>query len=157
MGDIRGRQKYRHTGEGRYPVSENHCFGFAEALFSAPDARHYFLLSCQKKVSKENARPQRRPAFAGCSALLSRNGRAAELGAAPLRQSSPFFPLRLALLDDAKGKLKTDRVITAMRIKLRSVFSPLVKRRATECGRGVVGEDCLRAVGPSSAAARPYE
>ena len=29
---------------------------------SAPDARHYFLLSCQKKVSKENARPQRRPA-----------------------------------------------------------------------------------------------
>ena len=73
------------------------------ALGSAPDARAYFLFSCKKKVAKEKSPPQRRPAFAEVSALLSRNGRAAELGALPLRQSSPFFPLRLALLDDAKG------------------------------------------------------
>ncbi|MBP7523462.1 MAG: hypothetical protein KA779_01725, partial [Propionivibrio sp.] len=33
--------------------------GVSEVLFSAPDARHYFLLSCQKKVSKEKSRPQR--------------------------------------------------------------------------------------------------
>ena len=72
-------------------------------LGSAPDARAYFFLSCQEEVAKKKARPPRRPAFAGFSALLSRNGRAAELGAMPLRQSSPFFPLRLALLDDAKG------------------------------------------------------
>ena len=47
------------------------CVEFVDALFSAPDARHYFLLSCQKKVSKEKSRPQRRPATPGalrCSA-----------------------------------------------------------------------------------------
>ncbi len=40
-------------------------------LGSAPDARAYFLFSCKKKVAKENARPQRRPATPGalrCSA-----------------------------------------------------------------------------------------
>ena len=50
------------------------CVGDELRLGSAPDARAYFLFSCKKKVAKENARPQRRPAFAGCSALLSRNG-----------------------------------------------------------------------------------
>ena len=107
-------------------------------LGSAPDARAYFFLSCQEEVAKKKSRPQRRPAFAGCSALLRHNGRAAELGPSVLRQSSPFFPLRLALLDDAKGKLRTDRVATVWRVKLRSVCfsSPLVQRRATEWGRG---------------------
>ena len=71
-----------------------------------------------------------------CAAQPQRG--AAELGAMPLRQSSPFLPLRLALLDDEEGRLKTNRGSIANGVKFRSeCFTlPLVQRRATECGRG---------------------
>ena len=98
---------------------------FADRLGSAPDARAYFPFSCKKKVAKENARPQRRPACAGVSALLSRNGRAAELGFCPSDSPRPSFPLRLALLDDAEGQLKTNRASTANGIgSVRCAFPP---------------------------------
>ena len=48
-----------------------------QPLRSAPDARHDFLLSCQKKVSKEKSRPLRRPATPGtlrCSAATGSCG-----------------------------------------------------------------------------------
>jgi len=123
-----------HTGENRYPVSESNWRCSAGlALCSALPAGILFLVLPRKSSQKEVA-PTASPGYAGCSALLSRNGRAAhpkgtscgaELGAAPLRQSSPFFPLRPALLDDAEDKLKTLRVSTAHhRIRLRSVCAP---------------------------------
>ena len=117
----------------------------AERLGSAPDARAYFLFSCKKKVAKENARPQRRPAFAGCSALLSRNGGLRNSGLCPSDSPRPFFPLRLVLLDDAKGQLKTKRTRSAIRITFRSVLIP-PRAAPSNGGRpGAVGEDCLRA------------
>jgi len=60
-----------------------------------------------------------------------------------LRQSSPFFPLRLALLDDAKGQLTTDRIATVWRMKYRSVCfsspscSAEQRRRAGGSRRGL--------------------
>ena len=120
----------------------------AERLGSAPDARAYFLFSCKKKVAKENARPQRRPAFAGCSALLSRNGGLRNSGLCPSDSPRPFFPLRLVLLDDAKGQLKTKRTRSAIRITFRSVLIP-PRAAPSNGGRpGAVGEDCLRAERP---------
>ena len=127
-------------------------------LGSAPDARAYFFLSCQEEVAKKKSRPQRRPAFAGCSALLRHNGRAAELGPSVLRQSSPFFPLRPALLDDAKGNRKTSRSSTANRFdSVRCAFPPPRAAPSNGGEPGVVGEDCLRGAAPSSAAARLAE
>ena len=124
-------------------------------LGSAPDARAYFFLSCQEEVAKKKSRPQRRPAFAGCSALLRHNGRAAELGPSVLRQSSPFFPLRPALLDDAKGNRKTSRSSTANRFdSVRCAFPPPRAAPSNGGEPGVVGEDCLRGKAPSSAAPR---
>ena len=130
----------------------------SDRLCSAPDARAYFFLSCQEEVAKKKARPQRRPARAGCSALLSRNGRAAELGPTVLRQSSPFFPLRLALLDDAKGQMKTTPISTANGIGSVRCASPPLRAAPSNGGElGAVGEDCLRGKAPSSAAARLAE
>jgi hypothetical protein len=59
--------------------------------------------SCQEKVTKKKARPLRRPAAPGALRCSGATG-AAELAPVGLRQSSPFFPLRPALLDDAEGK-----------------------------------------------------
>ena len=81
-----------------------------------------------------------------CAAQPQRG--AAELGAAPLRQSSPFFPLRLALLDDAKGKRKTERTPSPKRIKLRSVLPPPRAAPSNGVRSGAVGEDCLRGASP---------
>ena len=93
-----------------------------ETPVSAPDARHYFLLSCQKKVSKENARPLRRPATPGALRCSAATGGLRNSGLRPSDSPRPFFPLRLALLDDAKGKLKTDRKAAANGITSRSRF-----------------------------------
>ncbi len=48
--------------------------GVSEALFSAPDARAYFLLLRQKKVAKEKATPGSAPGCARSLALLGRPG-----------------------------------------------------------------------------------
>ena len=109
-----------------------------------PLRRAYFLLSCQKKVAKENARPQRRPASPGALRCSAATGGLRNSGFA-LRQSSPFFPLRLALLDDAEGKLKTAPMSTAGGISFRSVYLPPRAAPSNGGEPGVVGEDCLRA------------
>ncbi len=69
--------------------------GFSEASGSALAARAYFLLLRQKKVAKEKATLGQRPATPGPLRYSVLAG-AAELGATPLRQSSPFIrqPLR---------------------------------------------------------------
>ena len=86
------------------------------ALGSAPDARAYFLFSCKKKVAKENARPQRRPAFAGCSALLSRNGRAAELGLRP-QTVLALFPVAPCAARRRKGLIENHTHINRHQIQ----------------------------------------
>ncbi len=114
-------------------------------LVSAPDARAYFLFSCKKKVAKENARPQRRPAAPGalrCSAAT---------GGCGTRTSGPqtvlaLFPLRLALLDDAKGQMKTTPISTANGTSSVWCGSPPPRAALSNGVRpGAVGEDCLRA------------
>ncbi len=94
-----------------------------DALGSAPDARAYFFLSCQEKVAKKKARPLRRPAFAGVSALLSRNGRAAELGPAALRQSSPCFPVASCAARRRRGQIENQLCIDRQRLQV-SLGSP---------------------------------
>ena len=54
-----------------------------------------------------------------CAAQPQREGCGTR--ASPSDSPRPFFPLRLALLDDAKGRRKTDRVATVWRMKYRSV------------------------------------
>ena len=122
-------------------------------------AGEVLLLVLPRRSTQEESAPTASPGCAGCSALLSRNGRAAhpkgascgaELGATPLRQSSPFFPLRLALLDDAKGQMKTTPISTAIGIdSVRCVFPP-PRAAPSNGGRpGAVGEHCLRGKAPS--------
>ena len=50
-------------------------WGFSEPLFSAPDARAYFLLLRQKKVAKEKATPGYAVGCADSPALLETGGR----------------------------------------------------------------------------------
>ena len=79
-------------------------------LGSAPDARAYFLLSCQKKVAKEKARPQRRPASPGalrCSAAT---------GGCGTRTFGPqtvlaLFPVAPCAARRRKGQVENQRVI----------------------------------------------
>ena len=74
-----------------------------ETLGSAPDARAYFFLSCQEKVAKKKSRPQRRPAAPGALRCSAATGGLRNSGLRPSDSPRPFSPLRLALLDDAKG------------------------------------------------------
>ena len=113
-----------------------------QPLGSAPDARAYFFLSCQEKVAKKKSRPLRRPAIAGSSALLSRNGGCGTRGYAP-QTVLALFPLRLALLDDAEGLRKTIPLSTVRGIRFRSVCfvppscSAEQRRRAGGSRRGL--------------------
>ena len=93
------------------------------ALGSAPDARAYFLFSCKKKVAKENARPLRRPALAGCSALLSRYGRAAELGLRP-QTVLALFPVAPCAARRRKGQIEKHRNFTANAVSDALGFPP---------------------------------
>ena len=82
-------------------------FRFSQALVSAPDARAYFLLLAQKKVAKEKGTPGSAPLRG--SLRYSALAGAAELGAAPLKQSSPFFRQPLRCSAPLKGARKTSR------------------------------------------------
>ena len=102
-------------------------------------------LASPRKSKQKEGDPQ---VGAGCAGPLrySALAGAAELGATPLKQSSPFFPLRLALLDDAKGKMKTSRTSTANRFdSVRCAFPPPRGAPSNGVRPGAVGEDCLRA------------
>ncbi len=61
-----------------------------QPLGSAPDARAYFLLSCQKKVVKEKARPQRRPASPGALRCSAATGGCGTRDFAPQTVLAPF-------------------------------------------------------------------
>lgn len=78
-----------------------------ELLFSAPDARAYFLLLRQKKVAKEKATPRSAPRYAGSLALL--DGPGGWLNS-PLRGSdnaSRRLPDRLRCSAPLRGTPKT--------------------------------------------------
>ena len=79
---------------------------FSQAWGSALMASHFLLLR-QKKVSKEKATPGSAPLRG--SLRYSALAGAAELGAAPLKQSSPFFRQRLRCSAPLKGARKTSR------------------------------------------------
>ena len=68
----------------------------------------FFCLAKRKYPKKTRARCVARLRRVLCAARPQRG--AAELGPLALRQSSPFFPLRPALLDDAEGNGKTERI-----------------------------------------------
>ena len=72
-----------------------------------PCWRAYFLLLRQKKVAKEKATPGSAPLRG--SLRYSALAGAAELGAAPLKQSSPFFRQRLRCSAPLKGARTTSR------------------------------------------------
>jgi len=82
-------------------------FRFSQAKVSALEARAYFLLLRQKKVAKEKATPGSAPLRG--SLRYSALAGAAELGATPLRQSSPFFRQRLRCSAPLKGARTTSR------------------------------------------------
>ena len=66
------------------------CVGDELRLGSAPDARAYFLFSCKKKVAKENARPQRRPAAPGALRCSATTGGLRNSGLRPSDSPRPF-------------------------------------------------------------------
>ena len=82
-------------------------FRFSQALVSAPDARAYFLFDGKKKVAKEKGTPGSAPLRG--SLRYSALAGAAELGATPLKQSSPFFRQPLRCSAPLKGARKTSR------------------------------------------------
>jgi hypothetical protein len=111
----------------------------------------YFFLSCQEEVTKKKARPPRRPAAPGalrCS--VGRGGCATRRYAAQtVLAEIPPSALRCSTTQRAKQK--------AARINHKRQHCCLV---GSPCGApsnagkpGEVGEHCLRAVGPSCAAA----
>jgi hypothetical protein len=99
--------------------------GCALPLCSAPDARHYFLLSCQKKVSKENARPQRRPASPGSLRCSAATGGLRNSGLRPSDSPRPFSRcvLRCSTTQRADRKPSGDRPQMASG-SVRCVFPP---------------------------------
>ncbi len=122
------------------------CVEFVDALFSAPDARHYFLLSCQKKVSKEKSRPQRRPAAPGSLRCSATTGGLRNSGFA-LRQSSPFFPVASCAARRRKGLIENRTHINRMwcQVPFGVLFLPPRAAPSSGVRPGAVGEDCLRA------------
>ena len=118
----------------------------------SPLTGEVLLLVLPRRSTQEESAPAAPPGCAGCSALLGCNGGCATrpYGAQTVLA---LFPLRPALLDDAEGMSRTDRIFFRQRLCSAGV-------RGFPCGApsnagepGVVGEHCLRAVGPSCAAA----
>ena len=144
------------------------CLAWGSALRAS-----YFLLLRQKKVSKEKATPGSASGCARSLALL--DGPGGWQTRLRLRQRQPTAPGPPALLSASQGARKTIPAQAVFRIfaifcavdrnslflspggRQPDVFpGPHVARRATQMRPGVVGEDCLRAAGPSSAAPGPY-
>ena len=128
------------------------------ALGSAPDARAYFLFSCKKKVAKENARPQRRPAAPGALRCSAATG---GCGTRTFGPQTVLAPLSVAscAARRRKGLIENRTHINRMWCQVPFGVLFLPPRAAPSNGGGpwAVGEDCLRGVAPSSAAARPHE
>ncbi len=124
-----------------------------QPLCSAPDARADFLLLRQKKVAKEKATPRYAVGFADSPALLSKPGGCATRGDAPQTVLADFP--RLASVARRCTRGRSNRTVHyRKRLKYRSVFLMPFASSSSAGRNGKRGEDCLRAVGPSSAAPR---
>ena len=119
-------------------------------LGSAPDARAYFLLSCQKKVAKEKARPQRRPASPGALRCSAATGGCGTRGFAP-QTVLALFPVAPCAARRRKGQIEnrssSDRM--ARQTPFGVLFFPPRAAPSNGVGPGVVGEHCLRGEAPS--------
>ena len=115
-------------------------------LGSAPDARAYFLLSCQKKVAKEKARPQRRPASPGALRCSAATGGCGTRGCAPQTVLAPSSVAscaarrRRGLIENRSSNNRL-----AHQIPFGVLFLPPRAAPSNGVGPGAVGEDCLRA------------
>jgi len=125
----------------------------SEALGSAPDARADFLLLRQKKVAKEKATPRYAAGFADSPALLGKPGGSATRGCAPQTVLADFPRLASVARRCTRGISKTSQH-NRRTVKQDSVLL-MPSASSSSAGRnGKEREDCLRAVGPSSAAPR---
>ena len=97
-----------------FSIKHHAASWWGERLCSAPDARHYFLLSCQKKVSKEKSRPPRRPAAPGSLRCSATTGGLRNSGLRPSDSPRPFSRcvLRCSTTQRAGGKPCGDQPTT---------------------------------------------
>ncbi len=117
------------------------CVGDELRLGSAPDARAYFLFSCKKKVAKENARPQRRPAAPGALRCSFATGGCGTRGFAP-QTVLALFPVAPCAARRRKGQIEKHRNFTANAASDALGFPPPScsaeqRRQAGGCRRGL--------------------
>ena len=139
----------RATGEAEDMTPElvDALFSASDTLGSAPDARAYFLFSCKKKVAKENARPQRRPATPGSLRCSAATGGLRNSGLCPSDSPRPFSrcALRCSTTQRADRKPTGDRPPMASGFHVRCALLPPCAAPSNGVRPGAVGEDCLRA------------
>jgi hypothetical protein len=124
-------------------------FGIPHPLFSAPDARAYFLLLRQKKVAKEKATPALRGRLRRLPCATRAAGRLRNSGLRPSDSARrlPPAPLRCSALHegDPENHLNTaDRGRNMETDGDRSVLPPPWKAPSNAGLSGEVGEHCLR-------------
>ena len=105
-----------------------------------------FLLRRQKKGTKEKATPSSAPRLRRGSLRYSPSRAAAQLAPSGLRQCSPNSPGLFALLGAPQGE--NQHRLPWQRIGVQIPWKAL----SNAALGGVLGEHCLRAVGPSCAA-----
>ena len=88
---------------------------------SAPDARHYFLLSCQKKVSKEKAHPLCRPAAPGALRCSVARGGCGTRACGP-QTVLALFPLAPCAARRRRGQLENRLAFSRMLVQSASGF-----------------------------------
>ena len=122
----------------------------SDRLFSAPDARAYFLLSCQKKVAKEKARPMRRPAAPGALRCSVATGGCGTRTFGPQTVLAPF-PVAPCAARRRKGQEEnqTSSDLPRHQSPLGVLYLPPRAAPSNGAGPGAVGEDCLRGKAPS--------
>ncbi|OMG53130.1 hypothetical protein BJN45_12930 [Azonexus hydrophilus] len=116
----------------------------------ALEARLTFFLLRQEESKQRRRRPW---VGAGCAGSLrySKRRAAAELGAAPLKHSSPKAPGIPALLGTSQGARKNSRTRSVCPL-IQDAFRVPMCSAEQRSWRRKKGEDCLRGEAPSSAA-----
>ena len=116
---------------------------------------HSFFWVAKRKKPKKRRPRVTRPALPA-TLRYSASRAAAELGAAPLKQSSPTSPGSLPLLGAARGGRRTERNLerglNLMAVDMGVVFNQPFASSSSARRNGEKGEDCLRGEAPSSAA-----
>ena len=125
-----------------------------DAPGSAPDARAFFLLGRQKKEAKEKATATLRGRLRRLPCATRTAGRLRNSGLRPSDSPRrlPPAPLRCSALHE--GGRNTERNLMRVALSVRLVFILPSASSSSARRNGKKGEDCLRAVGPSSAAPR---